>query len=83
MEEEGEYRVGLRLRHADYAAREARVDVYALPARRRVDADDGVDSLDLLSANMKACGARSLCLSDGAMDGGQALKVLLQTGAEG
>lgn len=67
------------------AERRARtgVDVDGLPARDGVHAHDGVDGLDGLAADGVAGGARTVCLGDRAVHGGQALEVLLEAGAEG
>lgn len=58
------------------------VDVYALPARCRVDAHDGMHRLDGLAADRQARCARAVRLCDCAVHGGEALKVLLEPWAE-
>jgi hypothetical protein len=59
------------------------VDVYRLPARSGMDADDGVSSLDGLAADGKSGTARTIGLRYGTVQSGQTFEVDLHAAAEG
>jgi hypothetical protein len=80
VEQEGEDRVRLGLGHANDLASEARVDEYTLPSGHGVNAHEGVDSLDLLTANVSPSRTGPLGLGNTAVDGTQVLQVLLEEG---
>ena len=58
------------------------VDVDALPARRRVHTYHWMYGFDWLATDRYARCSRTICLGDGAMQGGQTFEVDLQTRAE-
>lgn len=58
------------------------VDVDALPARRGVHTYHRVYGFDWLATDGYARCSRTICLGDGAMQGGQTFEVGLQTRAE-
>jgi hypothetical protein len=58
------------------------VDVDALPARRGVHTYYWVYGFDWLATDWYARCSRTICLGDGAMQGGQTFEVDLQTRAE-
>jgi hypothetical protein len=58
------------------------VDIDAHPARRRVHAYHRVHSLDWFATDRYASCLRTVCLGDGAVQGGQTFEIDLQTRAE-
>ena len=59
------------------------VDIDALPARCRVHTYHWVHGFDWLATDRYARCSRTVCLGDGAVQGGQTFEVDLQTWAEG